>query len=170
VVRTQRFINNHLSLDFLIGGLMKMKIPKIKIKPILIVGSLVSAAFIGTFVGHKAYNHLSSSKDYSAYKFNDKIGNEHVEFNQLFGNNTLTITKSDGTIIKYMDKEGNDLKIESVWYKAVDEDGKRVHSGYYKLEDEIESPVVEKAQNNFDYYLGKIKSERLARGNKVLNR
>ncbi len=60
------------------------------------------------------------SVDHSQYEFNEKIGEDQVEFVEeisypfLFNTNILTEVKADGRIIKYKDIMGDDLKLEYV--------------------------------------------------------
>lgn len=103
------------------------------------------------------------SKDYSAYNYDGKIGEEQVKFKQKHYNfsppsdNILTVTKPDGTIVTYADREKDDLKLE---YVVIIKGG--VTTKYWR--DEVGKPVLAEAQRQFDDYLQKIKESKIKKG------
>lgn len=117
---------------------------------------LASIILAGTFTigvaGCTNYNHRE-------YWFEDKLEGEQVYFYEA-GNgsvNVLKVTKPDGRIITYYDKEHDDLKLEAVTIQVEKE-----WDTYTK------GPVLEEAQKQFDDYLKKIFDYKQQKGLKNL--
>ena len=95
------------------------------------------------------------SKDHSQYRYDDKIGEDHVTFTEekfTIGadDNILTVRKPDGRTIKYIDRRGENLKLEGVEFTN---DGETTR---YTANDEVGKPILEEAQKQFDVYLERI--------------
>ncbi|MEK6940466.1 MAG: hypothetical protein AABW49_01030 [Nanoarchaeota archaeon] len=83
------------------------------------------------------------------------IGDDEVIFaTYLGGINTLTVTKPDGRVIRYVDRLKNDLNLEAVEI-TVGGNTRR-----YTANNEVGRPVLEEAQRQFDAYLHQIKKAR----------
>ncbi len=84
----------------------------------------------------------------SQYDYNGKIGKDQVAFtNSPLYKNILTITKSDGKIIRYIDSRNGDLKLEYVDIAK---------NGQTERFDKSDGPVLKEAQKQFDIYLEQI--------------
>lgn len=98
----------------------------------------------------------------SIYEYSGKIGKDKALFKFSIdipsGRNKLIIIKPDGRGIEYIDSSGNDLKLESV------EIIKNGITKKYFIDNEVGKPVVEKAQEQFDAYLKKIKEIKIQQG------
>lgn len=99
---------------------------------------------------------VGCNKNYSIYQYDGKIKGEHVKFESnsrwYRTGNILTVTKSDGKIIKYHDVTGNDLKldvVEKINRGITNRDS--IYSG-----DETNKHVLDEAQKQFDNYLEEI--------------
>jgi len=103
-------------------------------------------------------------KDHSQYVYNGKIGEDQVTFTEkkyFLGSdddNILIVKKSDGRFIRYVDRLGEDLKLENVEIKA---NGQTIN---YTANDEVGKPILAEAQKQFDVYLQKIKETRTNQG------
>ncbi len=101
----------------------------------------------------------------SEYNFNGKIGKDSVSFegsvdvfrSSIYQNN-LTVTKPDGTVIKYRDFIGDDLKLEEV---DITKNGKTTE---YFSSDKFQKPIVDSAQVQFNDYLKKIGETKTKQG------
>jgi len=99
------------------------------------------------------------------YEYAGKIGNDSVQFshdfywkgksNIQYNENKLVVKKEDGRHITYIDKEKNNLKIESV--EIITLNGKE-HC--YYMGGIIGESIVKEAQKQFDEYLDKILIEK----------
>jgi hypothetical protein len=95
-------------------------------------------------------------ESHSAYWFDGKIGDEHVQFWEYAcgGTNVLKVEKPDGSKIKYIDNKGDDLLVDEVRITVGDNT-----TTYYRESPnlpEIEEFVKDKAQQSFEDYLQKI--------------
>lgn len=92
--------------------------------------------------------------DNGEYHFNGKIGEEQVHFYESRDGieNYLEVVKADGSIVKYGDTSGNDLKIE--YFEIIVGDKRTWYNASF------ESPgmeeIVQGAHEEFDEYLKKI--------------
>ena len=105
----------------------------------------------------------SNRVDHSQYKYDGKIGEDQVTFTEKsYGfsvdDNILTVTKSDGRVIKYVDSKGEDLKLE---YVEISKNGQTTK---YTADDEIGKPILGEAQKQFDAYIQQIKEIRTNQG------
>ncbi len=97
---------------------------------------------------------------HSLYTFKNKIGEEKVEFQKggyfmVEDVNVLTVTKQNGTIIKYVDNKECDLKLDYI--EIINSNGTNKHT----LDDEIGKTVMKEAQKKFDLYLKDIKTRKI---------
>jgi len=129
---------------------------KMKVKKILSIAAISSGIFLFG----------CDDTNYSAYHINEKIGEDQVHFYESLGCNYLIVTKADGTIITYGDTTNEDLKIEYVHVQTTKDD--ITSSENFRLENELEAPVVRKAQEKFDDYLNKIIEFRKSKGYEAL--
>lgn len=91
--------------------------------------------------------------DNRSYHFDDKLDGEQVKFYETGPRgeyNFLEVTKPDGRTILYKDVDDNDLKIDYVNIRI----GNKTET--YSRSIEVDRPVIEKAQRQFDDYLQKI--------------
>ena len=72
--------------------------------------------------------------------------------------NFLEVIRADGKKVVYMDKDGNDLKLESVYVEQGGE-GKT-----YRIDNDFEAPVIAEAQKQFDEYLERIVAYKINSG------
>lgn len=125
--------------------------------------TLASFVFMGGFVlGAGGCTNYSKQ-----YAWDGKIGEEEVQFSTLsdvkftdskWYTNIITVTKSNGREVRYIDGENNDLLVDSVDIRT---DGVAVP---YDSTNPILKPFFEQAQIQFDDYLVKIKEAKLVRG------
>lgn len=129
---------------------------------------LTTIALLGTLALASA-----GCKTHPEYNFNGKIENESVEFESsssifhpyggdYISYNHLTVKKSDGTIIKYLDDYNSDLILEEV---DITKNGKTTE---YFSRDKFQKPVVDSAQVQFKDYLKKIGETKTQQGLKDL--
>lgn len=130
--------------------------------------TLISHILAGTLVLG-----IAGCKDFSdrdEYEYDGKIGENKIQFYQelegtgddLHYENTLRIERPDGKSITYIDQKGNDLKLEKVYTY---DNG---HLQAYEITNELDMPILEKAQKQFDDYLSQIEKSKLEeRTNKV---
>ncbi len=122
--------------------------------------TLTSIVLVGTL----ALGAVGCSKDHSQYKYDGKIGEDQVTFieKDYFFNaaddNILTVTKQDGRVIKYVDRLGEDLKLE---YVEITQSGQTTK---YTADDEVGKSILEEAQKQFDAYIQQIKETRTNQG------
>lgn len=97
---------------------------------------------------------LPGCTPYQEYHFDGKINGEDVYFveDSFFNINYLTITKIDGTKIKYTD-DGKDLNLDSI--RITLHDGKITHY-WASSENPIVKEIIKEGQKQFDAYLAKI--------------
>ena len=122
---------------------------------------LAKIALLGTL----ALASAGCSTQNSKYNFNGKIGNDLVSFenglnllrSHVFQNN-LIVTKPEGTVIKYTDFTGDDLKLDEV------EITKNGVTRTYSPTNDIDKPVVDSAQVQFNDYLKKIRETKIKQG------
>jgi len=101
--------------------------------------------------------------DHSKYKYDGKIGEDQVKFTETLefnaeDDNMLTVTKPDGRVITYVDRLGDDLKLE---YVDITKDNQTVR---YTPDNEIGKPILEEAQKQFDAYMKKVKEIKIKQG------
>ncbi|MDP3734117.1 MAG: hypothetical protein Q8R37_02720 [Nanoarchaeota archaeon] len=85
--------------------------------------------------------------DHSHYSYTGKIGEDVVQFDETWGlmnANILTVIKSDGNRIKYVDCLDEDLKLEVI--EIIPYNGN-------ESKQESQKEVLEQAQREFDHYL-----------------
>jgi hypothetical protein len=119
--------------------------------------TLISLVLTGALAGGIAG--CGENRDYLQY--DGEIGEDHVSFTTSgyyigYPENTLKVIKPDGRVIRYLDKVGNDLKLESV---EITEKETNKYTA-----DEIGKPILEEAQKQFDLCLQKIKEKKLKEG------
>lgn len=117
---------------------------------------------LGCFVAGTLMLGFIGCQKNSQYSYDGKIGEEKVSFREevvpfFANNNVLTVIKSDGRTIGYVDSRGEDLKLEYV--KIIRKDKSIKYS-----DDEIGKGILEKAQSDFDVYLQKIKEKKISQG------
>lgn len=91
--------------------------------------------------------------DNKSYHFDDKLDGEHVQFYEkgpAGEYNFLKVIKPDGREILYKDVNDNDLKIDYVNIRI----GNKTET--YSSSIEVDKPIIEKAQRQFDDYLQRI--------------
>ena len=98
-----------------------------------------------------------ASRDGSMYHFDGKLNGEKITFEEknssvMADKFTLTVNKSDGRIITYVDNRKSDFKIEYV------EITKRGTTTRYTSETKRGKAVLAEAQIQFDDYCSKIKA------------
>lgn len=106
--------------------------------------------------------------DHSQYKYDGKIGEDQVRFTEIYqlfaeDDNILTVTKSDGRKITYIDSLKEDLKLEGV---IIIKNGQITT---YTADDEVGKPVLEEAQKQFDAYMQKIEKAKTQEKNERIN-
>ena len=89
--------------------------------------------------------------NHSEYVYDGKIGEDQVKFTEKIhvfthNHNILTVTKSDGRVIRYLDLLENDLKLEYV--EITTKEKTIVYTAY----DKVGKPILEEAQKQFDAY------------------
>lgn len=116
--------------------------------------TLTQIALIGTLVLGVA----GCSRGHSQYKYDGKIGEDHVEFIEksngfgvFYDDNILTITKPDGRVIEFKDDWKEDLKFEHIY--ITDGYGNTIEYSSYN---EVGKYVVEEAKKQSNIYLEKI--------------
>ncbi len=109
---------------------------------------------------------LIGCRDSFPYEYDGVIGNNQVafigkKFSPLDDTNRLIAVKSDGRMIVYEDKFGNDLKLDLA---EVTKDGQTTEYLFYKTPyNKIDKPVLEELQRQFDNYLKQIKEIKMNR-------
>ena len=106
---------------------------------------------------------VTGCRNNSEYIYNGKIGEDQVTLIEkphffISDENLLTITKSDGRVIKYIDISNSDLKLE---YVEITADGQTTR---YIKSDEVGKPILGEAQKQFDVYIQQIKEIRIYQG------
>lgn len=115
--------------------------------------------------GALALGSAGCGTDLSEYAYDGMINGDKVEFvhsipfRKNYPDNTLTVKKPDGRIIVYYDIFNDDLQIEEVTIEKTGEATKR-----YSIDNELENPIMQKAQEQFDEYLKQIGTAKLNEG------
>ena len=108
--------------------------------------------------GCNAKNHL--------YDFNGEIDGEKVEFVSEYhfsvDDNNLTVTRTDGTLVKYTDNYREDDKIESVCITPPNVEEKCFY------DNAVGQETLAEAQTQFDGYLAKILDYKQKEGMKLI--
>ena len=112
--------------------------------------------------GALALGTAGCNRDHSQYKYYGKIGEEQVTFIEKEyllkeDDNILTVIKSDGRIIRYVDKYGDDLVLE---YVKITANGSTIK---YIADDEVGKSILKESQKQFDIYLEDIKKQKLTK-------
>ncbi len=114
-------------------------------------------------VGALALGTAGCRKHHSQYIYEGKIGEDKVSFTEKRcfmsdDDNILMVSKPDGRVIKYVDRLGDDLKLE---YVEITKNGQTTE---YTPNDEVGKPILEEAQKQFANYIKQIKETRTNQG------
>lgn len=124
---------------------MKMKGKNLAISGLV---SFILGASVATLIDN------TPNLRYIDYLFNDVLNGKEIktQFNGLSHNNYLTIKKADGTKIEYIDNKRNDLKLDKIVIKTMEE------RKAYNSKSSFGKEILEEAQKQFDDYLATIKA------------